>query len=185
MCDRAGWCPPISAVDPLGGRDMGGIFMDRRALPRSVHLGAGVFVAAVAALGFGGAAHADTSGSSTSQIVGFNVTAQGLGAQFGFYIPNVVPLPNVNLLEADVPFARTIINSGQTYDAIGAPYYPGDLLGNFGGLASEFFPPQVPNPGNWPFMARAQYPTAKTSPYQGDASFGGNPPGGTPISPTA
>ncbi|HUY62890.1 MAG TPA: hypothetical protein VMV14_00055, partial [Acidimicrobiales bacterium] len=107
----------------------------------------------------------------------------GIGAQFGFDIPGFVPLPNENLIEADVPFARTVISSGETYDAIGAPYYPGDILGNFGGLASEFLPSQFPNPGNWPLMARAQYPSNPT--YKGDASFGGNPPAGTPVSPTA
>ncbi|MHB8680632.1 MAG: hypothetical protein ACYDA2_00855 [Acidimicrobiales bacterium] len=140
-------------------------------------------LATVPSMGWAVAAHADSSSGSGAQIIGYNVTAQGIGAQFGFNIPNLIPLPNENIIEADTPFARTIISSGQTFDAVGAGYYPGDILGNFGGLASEFLPPQFPNPGNWPFMARAQYPKNPT--YPGDSTFGVNPPAGSPVAPSA
>ncbi|HLX87409.1 MAG TPA: hypothetical protein VKR22_02950 [Acidimicrobiales bacterium] len=126
-------------------------------------------------------ASADGSTGSGSQVVGYTVTAEGIGAQFGFNIPNLIPLPNENLLEADLPFARSLVSSGPQVDAIGTPYYPGDILGNFGGLASEFFPPQFPNPGNWPILARAQYPPNPT--YKTDANFGGTAPAGSPVSP--
>ena len=118
---------------------------------------------------------------SSSQVVGYQVTAEGIGAQFAFNIPNLIPLPNENLLEADLPFARSLVSSGPQIDAIGSPYYPGDILGNLGGLASEFFPPQLPNPGNWPILARAQYPPNPT--YSSDAKFGGTAPAGAPVAP--
>lgn len=136
-------------------------------------------MAAVAA--WAAPAAADGSGAGTSQVVGYTVTAEGIGAQFGFNIPNLIPLPNENLVEADLPFARSLVSSGPQVDAIGTPYYPGDILGNLGGLASEFFPPQLPNPGNWPLMARAQYPPNPT--YSTDANFGGTAPAGSPVSP--
>lgn len=132
--------------------------------------------------GSGGASGSGGSGSSSaSQVVGYNVTAEGIGAQFGFDIPGLIPLPNENLIEADLPFSRTLITSGPQVDAIGSPYYPGDILGNFGGLASEFFPPQFPNPGNWPVMARAQYPANPA--YGASNSFGPTPPSGSPLVP--
>jgi hypothetical protein len=120
-----------------------------------------VLVLAAAAVGAAlapAAAFADDSGGSpTPQVAGYTVTAQGIGAQWAFQVPNLIPLPG-NLLEADVAFARTLVSSGPQVDAIGAYYYPGDILANLGGLESEFFPPRAPNTGNWPLMARAEYP---------------------------
>ena len=130
---------------------------------------------AVAAIGFAPAAGADSSTGST--IAGYNVTALGIGAQFALNVPNLVPLPGDNLIEEDLPFARTIVGNGPTVDAIGAPYYPGDILANLGGLESEFFPPQLPNTP-WPFMARAQYPTTT---YGATSTFGGAPQAGSPV----
>ncbi|MHB8593283.1 MAG: hypothetical protein ACYDB3_02970 [Acidimicrobiales bacterium] len=141
---------------------------------------AGSALVAVAAVGFAPAAHADSS-SSSGQVAGYTVTAEGIGAQFGFDIPNVVPLPDENLIEADTPFARTLVSSGPTVDAIGTPYYPGDILGNFAGLSSEFFPPQFPPAPNWPLEARAQDPPSPA--YGPSASFGGTAPTGSPVAP--
>jgi len=140
-------------------------------------VGAGAVVAAVAA-GFAPAAHADSSSSSTN-VVGETVTTEAIGAQFAFNIPGLIPLPNQNLVEEDVPFARSIVSTGPTVDSIGSPYYPGDILANLGGLESEFFPPQLPNTP-YPFFARAQYPT--TPAYGATNSFAGGTgpaPGGT------
>jgi hypothetical protein len=166
---------------------------------------AGLTVAGAAAVGFSPAAHADDTGGSTSgsgsQVVGYNISAEGIGAQFAFDIPGLVPLPNQNLVEGDVPIARTNVQSGPVVDSIGAPYYPGDLLGNLGGLESEFLPPglgpfgfcpigSTPSPptctfpvaGNYPFMARAEYPA--NSAYGTSSSFGANAPAGSPALPT-
>jgi hypothetical protein len=178
--------------------------MNRRAriIQTTRRLLAGLTVAGAAAVGFAPAAHADSSGgSSTSSIVGYNVTAEGIGAQFGFDIPNLVPLPNTNLVEGDAPFARTNVQTGPTVDSIGTPYYPGDLLGNLGGLESEFLPPglgplgfcpigSVPSPptctfpvaGNYPVMARAEYPA--NSAYGTSSTLGPSAPAGSPVLPS-
>jgi hypothetical protein len=178
--------------------------MNRRTQIRR-RLLAGLALGGAAAAGFAPPAHADSSGSSSagsgSQVVGYNVTAEGIGAQFGFDIPSVLPLPNTNLVEGDVPFARTTAQTGPVVDSIGAPYYPGDLLGNLGGLESEFLPPglgpfgfcpigSTPSPptctfpvaGNYPLMARAEYPA--NSAYGTSAAFGPGAPPGSPVLPS-
>lgn len=130
-----------------------------------------------AALGLGPAAHADDSSSST--IAGYTASAQALGAQFGFDIPNLVPLPNENLIEADAPFSRTSVGDGPVVNALGAPYYPGDILANFGSLLAEFgAPPGIPND---PLLAEADYPPSPTTGE--NSSFGGTPPAGSPLAP--
>ncbi len=137
--------------------------------------------------GWAAAAHADsgssgTGGTSGSQVVGETVTANAYGAQFAFNIPGLIPLPDENLIEADVPFARTVVSSGPTVDSRAAPYYPGDILASLSGLESEFFPPAFPNTP-WPFMADAQYPPTPAAPAS--SKFGGNAPGGSPVAPIA
>lgn len=152
--------------------------MDRRVHLLSRLLGAGG-LALSAGLWFAPAAHAQSggsSGSSGSQVVGESVTAQAIAAQFAFNIPNLVPLPDENLLEEDVPFARSIVSSGPTVQSIGAPYYPGDILANLGGLESEFLPPSLPNTP-YPFLAEAEYPA--TASYGSSATFGGTAPAGS------
>lgn len=143
-------------------------------------------LATAAAGALGPAAHADSSSSSSSgssgsntNVVGEAVTTEAIGAQFAFNIPNLIPLPNQNLVEEDLAFARSTVSTGPTVDSIGAPYYPGDILANLGGLESEFFPPQLPNTP-YPFMARAQYPA--TPSYGATSTFAGGAgpaPGGT------
>ncbi|HUC37603.1 MAG TPA: hypothetical protein VMR97_10830 [Acidimicrobiales bacterium] len=143
---------------------------------------------AAAAIAFAPAAHADDSSNAT-QISGYTATVQALGVQYAFDIPGMFPLPNQNLLEEDVPFARTLVQQGPVVNAIGTPYYPGDILGHFGSLLSEFAPSQLtsaPTIGNLlltndPLLAEAEYPAV---PGHGqDASFGGTPPAGVPIAP--
>jgi len=114
-------------------------------------------------------------------IGGYTANAQALGVQIAFNIPDLIPLPDENLVEEDVPFARTTVSSGPVVNALGAPYYPGDILGNFGSLLAEFAPPGSPSFPNDPLLALANYPPA---PGHGeDASFGGTPPPGVPLSP--
>ncbi len=137
-------------------------------------------LAGAAVVGFAPAAHAQGSGSP-SQLVGYNLTAEAIGVQFAFNIPGIVPLPNENLLEDDVPFSRTLVSGGPLVQAIGTPYYPGDILANLGGLESEFLPPQIPNI-NYPGMARADYPA--DSAYGTSATFGASFPAGLPLLPS-
>lgn len=158
----------------------------RLRLPRRI-LAAGILVTAATA-GLAPAAHAqggDGTSSSGSQVVGETVTAEAIAAQFAFNIPGVVPLPNQNLIEDDAPFARSIVSTGPDVQSVGAPYYPGDILANLGGLESEFFPPQLPNTP-YPFMAESEYPA--TAQYGTSATFGGSEatsqlPSGSPVVP--
>ena len=114
-------------------------------------------------------------------ISGYSADVQALGAQIAFNIPGVVPLPDQNLAEEDVPFTRTQVSAGPVVNALGAPYYPGDILANVGSLLAEFAPPGTPSFRNDPLLAMADYPPA---PGHGqDASFGGTPPAGIPIAP--
>ena len=46
------------------------------------------------------------SGGADTSLLGYNASALAIGAQFAFNVPGVVPLPNENLIEDDVPFAR-------------------------------------------------------------------------------
>jgi hypothetical protein len=144
---------------------------------------AGASLLAVAAVGaavtaLAPAARADGSGTS---LAGYTVSIQSVGAQIAFNIPGVVPLPNQNLVEEDVPFARTSVSNGPVVNALGAPYYPGDILANIGSLLSEFAPAGAPSVPNDPLLAMADYPP--TPGHGQDASFGGTPPAGVPIAP--
>src|ERR1700722_20311137 len=102
-------------------------------------LAAAAGAAALGALGPLAVAGADNS------LTGYNASALAVGAQFTFNVPKVVPLPNENLIEEDIPFARTTVGSGPLVDALGTPYYPGDIAANIGSLLTEFgAPPRVP-----------------------------------------
>ena len=116
---------------------------------------------------------------SAATLVGYGATAQAVGAQFAFNVPGVVPLPNENLIEEDVPFSRVNVSGGPVVDSLSAPYYPGDIAAGFGSLMGEFGAPGVPNET---FLAEAKFPTSPGFPAK--ASFGGNPPAGSPLAPS-
>jgi len=133
--------------------------------------------AVVAAAVFGGevAAHGDPAPT----VAGYTLDAQALGFQFACNIPGLVPLPNENLVEDDVPFARTTAGSGPLVDALGAPYYPGDIAANVGTLLQTFgVPLPVPNDSA---LAEAKYPPSPG--YASTATFGAPPPAGSPATP--
>ena len=107
-----------------------------------------VAVVGVATLaGAGGGASADTS------LVGYNASALAIGSQYAFNIPGLVPLPNENLIEEDVPFARTNVGAGPVVDSIG-PDYPGDIAASLGSLLLEFGAPSLPI--NDPLLAESK-----------------------------
>jgi hypothetical protein len=112
-------------------------------------------------------------------LVGYSALTQAVGAQFAFNVPGVVPLPNENLIEEDVPFSRVNVSGGPVVDSLSAPYYPGDIAAGFGSLMSEFGAPGVPNDTA---LAEAKFPTSPGFPAQ--AKFGGNPPAGSPLAPS-
>ncbi len=120
------------------------------------------------------------AGAGTT-LLGYNATTLGVGAQFGFNVPNVVPLPNENLIEEDIAFARTNLAQGPLVDAIGAPYYPGDVASNLGTLLqTDGFPFPVPNNT---VLAESKYPPSPG--YSGQASFGVNPNTAPPAAPSS
>ena len=109
-------------------------------------------------------------------LVGYSALTQSVGAQFAFNVPGVVPLPNQNLIEEDVPFSRVNVAGGPVVDSLSAPYYPGDIAANLGSLLATFgYPGALPND---PFLAEAKFPTSPGFPAK--SSFGGTPSAGSP-----
>jgi hypothetical protein len=98
------------------------------------------------------------SGGADTSLLGYNASALAIGAQFAFNVPGVVPLPNENLIEDDVPFARVTLGAGPVVDSIGAPYYPGDIAASLGTLLQTFGAPALPL--NDPLLAESKYPTS-------------------------
>ncbi len=106
------------------------------------------------------------SGAADTTLLGYNASAQAIGTQFAFNVPGVVPLPNQNLIEDDVPFARTSVGEGPVVDSIGAPYYPGDIAANLGTLLQTFGAPALPL--NDPLLAESKFPTSPGYPSHTD-----------------
>jgi hypothetical protein len=119
------------------------------------------------------------AGADTT-LVGYNGSALAIGSQFAFNVPGVVPLPNENLIEEDVPFARTTVGSGPVVDALGAPYYPGDIAADLGSLLITFGAPALPL--NDPLLAQSKYPTSPG--YPAHATFGVSPSSATALHPS-
>lgn len=118
------------------------------------------------------------SGGADTSLLGYNASALAIGAQFAFNVPGVVPLPNENLIEDDVPFARVTLGAGPVVDSIGAPYYPGDIAASLGTLLSTFGAPSLPL--NDPLLAESKYPTSPG--YPGSVNFPqGTKPGQDPV----
>ncbi|HSZ37744.1 MAG TPA: hypothetical protein VK773_11695 [Acidimicrobiales bacterium] len=118
------------------------------------------------------------SGGADTVLLGYNASASAIGAQFAFNVPGVVPLPNENLIEDDVPFARVTLGGGPVVDSIGAPYYPGDIAANLGTLLQTFGAPALPL--NDPLLAESKYPTSPG--YPASVTFPqGTKPGALPV----
>jgi hypothetical protein len=118
------------------------------------------------------------SGGADTSLLGYNASALAIGAQFAFNVPGVVPLPNENLIEDDVPFARVTLGGGPVVDSIGAPYYPGDIAASLGTLLATFGAPALPL--NDPLLAESKYPTSPG--YPATVTFPkGTQPGQLPV----
>lgn len=130
--------------------------------------------AAAPVVAFRASAGADTS------LVGYNAGSLAIGAQFAFNVPGVVPLPNENLIEEDVPFSRTNVGGGPVVDALAAPFYPGDIAASLGSLLAEFGAPSLPI--NDPLLAESKFPTSPG--YPAHKTFGVLPASATPLLPS-
>jgi len=117
-----------------------------------------------------------------STIAGYNASALGIGAQFTWNVPGLVPLPGENLIEEDVPFARTNVGQGPVVDSIGAAYYPGDIAAGLGSLLVTFGAPPSASQLNDTNLAHTQYPNSPSAGSQ--ASFGVSPSTGSPANPS-
>jgi hypothetical protein len=106
------------------------------------------------------------SGGADTTLLGYNASALAIGTQFAFNVPGVLPLPNQNIIEDDVPFARTNVGDGPVVDSIGAPYYPGDIAANLGTLLLTFGAPALPL--NDPLLAESKFPTSPGYPSSAD-----------------
>jgi hypothetical protein len=115
------------------------------------------------------------SGGADTTLVGYNASALAIGTQFAFNVPGLVPLPNQNLIEDDVPFARTTVGGGPVVDSIGAPYYPGDIAANLGTLLITFGAPALPL--NDPLLAQTKFPASPGYPAQAEFPTGEKPGG--------
>jgi hypothetical protein len=140
-----------------------------------------VVLAAVALVAVGPLAFVSRVGADSS-IAGYNAGALGIGAQFAFNVPGVVPLPGENLIEEDAPFARTNVGGGPVVDSIGASYYPGDIAANLGSLLATFGAPPQAAQLNDTNLAHTQYPTSPSAP--GHQTFGVSPSQTAPASPS-
>ncbi len=141
---------------------------------RVVRLAGAVGVVALPMVAWGGMAGATTT------LVGYNAGTLAIGAQFAFNIPGVVPLPNENLIEEDVPFARTNVGDGPVVDSVAAPYYPGDIAADLGSLLTEFGAPSLPI--NDPLLAESKFPTSPG--YPAHKTFGIAPAAATAALPS-
>ena len=92
----------------------------------------------------------------------------------------MVPLPNENLIEEDVPFARTNVGAGPVVDSIGAPYYPGDIAADLGSLLLDVR--RARPPAQRPAAGREQVPDVAG--LHGARLFGVAPSQATPAEPS-
>jgi hypothetical protein len=127
-----------------------------------------------AVTGLVGSAGLDAGADTT--LLGYNASALAIGSQYAFNVPGLVPLPNENLIEEDVPFARTSVGAGPVIDALAAPYYPGDIAADLGSLLQTFGAP--PLPLNDTLLAESKYPTSPG--YPSHAAFDEPPTGTSP-----
>ncbi len=116
---------------------------------------------------------AESDAGADTTLLGYNASALAIGAQFGFNVPGVVPLPNENLIEDDVPFARITLQGGPVTDSIAAPYYPGDIAANLGTLLETFGAPALPL--NDPLLAESKFPTSPGYPAHAEFPQGVKP----------
>jgi hypothetical protein len=126
-----------------------------------------------------GSPSATAQGSGT--LAGYTASLQAVGVQFGFNVPTLLPVDG-NLVEEDLPFARTTVGNGPNIAALATPYYPGDIAASLGSLVAEFAPPGTPSVPNDPVLAEAEYPTSPG--HEENESFGGTAPAGLPLSPS-
>jgi len=146
----------------------------------AIALAAGLLTGAGAVMLAAIPASADSSPSSTSQgsaastaptttLGGYTLSSAGSGLSIYYEQPNF-PIPATPTLEWDVGYSSTTFNSGPHGNSLASVLWPGAVIAGGGSQLSlllgpylqQYCPPctvvPVPNPGNWPIQANADYP---------------------------
>jgi hypothetical protein len=116
---------------------------------------------------------ADSAPSGGSEIAGYDLNALSAGVRYQLNSPGLLPVgdPNEgNVMEVDMPFARTTVSQGPVISAIGSPLYGGDTLAHLGTAIVTFGAPPEFTVLNYPVLAEADYPPAPG--HSQDESFG-------------
>ena len=121
----------------------------------------------------GSVASAPAANSQEQEIAGYGLSALSVGVRYQYNSPGFLPTGDPaegNVMELDVPIARTNISQGPVINAIASPLYPGDTAAHLG-TAIATFDPRAPSIPNYPIVAEANYPP--TPGHGASASFGG------------
>jgi hypothetical protein len=106
-------------------------------------------------------------------VAGYNLTALSAGVRYQLNSPGLLPVGDPaegNVMELDVPIARTSIGQGPVINAMASPAYPGDTAAHVGTALTTFGVP-IPIP-NYPILAESNYPPTPDKP--GHTSFSQN-----------
>ena len=133
----------------------------------------GLLLAAVAVVGLV-APPVTSPASADGGIAGYGLSALAAGVRYQLNSPGLLPTGDPaegNIMELDIPLARTGISAGPVINAIASPAYPGDTVAHLG-TALVTLAPQFPAIPNDPVLAESNYPP---TPGKGSStSFGQN-----------
>ncbi|HZT67822.1 MAG TPA: hypothetical protein VFA11_18680 [Acidimicrobiales bacterium] len=97
--------------------------------------------------------------SGGTQIAGYSLSVLGAGFHYELDSKGLLPVGDPSkgqVMEFDVPFARTTVSGGPVVDSLASAAYPGDVAAHLGSALGTFgFPFPVPND---PVLAESTYP---------------------------
>jgi hypothetical protein len=114
-------------------------------------------------------------GANAGGIAGYGMSALAVGVRYQLNSPGFLPTGDPaegNIIELDVPIARSLISGGPLINALASPAYPGDTAAHLGTALGILAPPEFPKLPNDPIVAEANYPP--TPEHGSTASFGQN-----------
>jgi hypothetical protein len=117
-------------------------------------------LAAVAVGGFAAVA-SPVPRASASEVAGYGMSALAVGVRYKLDSPGFLPTGDPaegNIMDFDVPIARTGVSQGPVINALGSPFYPGDTAAHLGTALKVLAPPQFPPLPNDPILAESNYP---------------------------
>ncbi|HZN14662.1 MAG TPA: hypothetical protein VFB78_10370 [Acidimicrobiales bacterium] len=99
-------------------------------------------------------------GAAADGIAGYSLTALAAGVRYQLNSPGLLPVGDTaegNIIELDVPIARSLVSQGPLINALASPAYPGDTAAHLG-TALSLLAPQLPAIPNDPVLAESNYP---------------------------